>query len=120
MQRKTRKKRHACKNCGVRFSGRYCPYCGAEGGRKHNPRSSGFLVGLLRFVLSLVALAILLVLAFVVLDYIAASGNGAHTTATAIVESVKNGLPKEALLVYETIKETYLDKWLTWTQNFLA
>ena len=120
MQRKPRKKRRACKSCGVRFSGHYCPYCGAEGGRRHTPRSNGFVVGLLRFLLSLAALAILLALAFVVLDYVAASGEGTHTTAIAIVESVKNALPKEALLVYTSIKETYLDKWLAWTRNLLS
>ena len=120
MQRKPRKKRRACKNCGVRFSGRYCPYCGAERGRKHSLRSNGFFVGLLRFLLSIVVLAVLLALAFVVLDYVAASGDGTHTTAIAIVESVKNALPKEALLVYTNIKGTYLDAWLSWTQNFFS
>ncbi len=120
MQRKPRKKRRACNNCGVRFSGRYCPYCGAERGRKYIPRSSGFLVGLLRFLLSLVVLAILLFLAFVVLDYIAASGEGSHTTAIAVVESVKNALPKDVLLVYSTIRKTYLDALFIWTQNLLG
>jgi len=120
MQRKPRKKRRACKNCGVRFSGRYCPYCGAESGHRNTLRSSGFFIGLLRFLLSLVVLAIVLVLAFVLLDYVAASGEGAHTTAIAIVDSVKNALPKEVLLVYSSMKETHLDALFAWTQKLLG
>ena len=55
------------KTAGVRFSGRYCPYCGAEKGRKHPLRSNGIVVVLLRFLLSLLVLAVLLFVAFVVL-----------------------------------------------------
>ena len=114
MQRKPRKKRRACKNCGVRFSGRYCPYCGAENGRKHPLRSNGVVVVFLRFLLSLLALAVLLFVAFVVLDYVAASGDGAHTTAIAIVESVKNALPEKIIDLYTEIQTNYLD--VLWEQ----
>jgi len=119
MQRKPRKKRRACKNCGVRFSGRYCPYCGAEKGRKHPLRSNGVVVVLLRFLLSLLVLAVLLFLTFVVLDYVAASGNGAHTTTIAIVESVRNALPEHLIVVYTGFKEKVLDKLFQWTQKLL-
>ncbi len=119
MQRKPRKKRRACKNCGVRFSGRYCPYCGAENGRKHPLRSNGVVVVLLRFLLSLLALAVLLFVAFVVLDYVAASGDGAHTTAIAIVESVKNALPEKIIDLYSEIQTNYLDAlWKQLSQIF--
>jgi len=120
MQRKPRKKRRACKNCGVRFSGRYCPYCGAENGRKHPLRSNGVVVVFLRFLLSLLALAVLLFVAFVVLDYVAASGDGTHTTAIAIVESVRNALPEHLLVVYTDFKENVLSELFAWTQNLLS
>ena len=119
MQRKPRKKRRACKNCGVRFSGRYCPYCGAENGRKHPLRSNGVVVVFLRFLLSLLALAVLLFVAFVVLDYVAASGDGTHTTAIAIVESVKNALPEKVLAVYTNLKENTLNNLFSWARNLL-
>lgn len=120
MQRKPRKKRRTCKNCGVRFSGRYCPYCGAEKGRKHPMRSNGIVIVLLRFLLSLLVLAMLLFVTFVVLDYVAASGDGAHTTAIAIVESVKNALPEHLLAVYTDLQENILSGLFTWAQNFLG
>lgn len=119
MPQKTRKKRRVCQSCNTRFSGRYCPYCGAEFGHRHMPRSSGFFVVLLRFMFSLVVLALLLLVAFIALDYVASAQNGAHTTAIAIVSSVKNALPERYLVVYSTIKERYLDSFFAWIQNFL-
>ena len=118
MQRKTRKKRRVCRNCNTRFSGRYCPYCGAEYGQRHMPRSSGFFVVLFRFLLSLLALALVLLVTFTALDYLAAADNGAHTTAIAIVSSVKNALPERLSLVYSSMKENYLDVLVDWTRNF--
>ena len=118
MQRNTRKKRRVCRNCNTRFSGRYCPYCGAEYGQRHMPRSSGFFVVLFRFLLSLLALALVLLVTFTALDYLAAADNGAHTTAIAIVSSVKNALPERLSLVYSTMKENYLDVLVDWTRNF--
>ena len=109
MQRKHRKKRRACNNCGVRFSGRYCPYCGAEKGRKQPLRSNGFVVVLLRFLLSLLLVALILLFAFVALDYRSTADDGAHTTAIAIVSSVKNALPECAVQIYTSYKTNYLD-----------
>lgn len=120
MHRKTRKKRRVCSNCSTRFSGRYCPYCGAEYGHRHALRSSGFFVVLLRFLLSLAALALVLFVAFAALDYLAATDNGAHTTALAIVESVKNALPERWISVYESIKANQLDTFVAWTQSVLG
>lgn len=109
MHRKIRKKRRVCKSCKTRFSGRYCPYCGAEYGQRHSLRTSGFIIVLLRFLFSVVLLAFLLFLAFASLDYVASVGNGSHTTAIAIVSSVKNALPKPFLQAYLEFKLSYLD-----------
>lgn len=119
MQRKTRKKRRVCKSCKTRFSGRYCPYCGAEYGHRHAMRSSGFFVGLLRFLLSILILAVVLLLVFAALDYVAAADGGKHTTAIAIVSSVENALPERYLRFYAEIKSSYLDPLLVWTRNIL-
>lgn len=103
----------------MRFLGRYCPYCGAEYGQKRVLRSGGFFFGLLRFLLSLLLVALILLFAFVALDYISAADDGAHATAIAIVSSVKNALPENWLLVYTSIKTDYLDRLFAWTRNFL-
>lgn len=109
MPRKTRKKRRFCKTCKTRFTGQYCPYCGAEYGHKHLLRSGGFFFGFLRFLLSLLLLGLILIIAFIALDFIASADDGAHTTAIAIVSSIKNALPERVVQVYTAYKTNYLN-----------
>jgi hypothetical protein len=108
MPRNGRKKHRVCKNCGTRFSGRYCPYCGAECGKPRALRSGGFVAGAFRLLLSLIVLALFLFVVFVALDFFASSGDGAHTTAQAVLSSVENALPKRFLDAYAMFKESYL------------
>ncbi len=117
MPRKIRKKHRVCSNCNTRFTGRYCPYCGAENGRKHVLSDGGFFIGLLRFILSLILLALILAVVLIALDYIAAADNGAHTAAAAIVTSVKNALPQNVLTLYTNIKSAYIQPLMVWAQN---
>lgn len=103
---------HACKRCNMRFSGRFCPYCGAEyGAGRAKGRPVGFFGGLMRFVGSLLALAVTLAIALVALDCTAYAHDPAHTTVYAIVQSVRNAIPADALAVYDTIKAQALEAW---------
>ncbi|MEA4870294.1 MAG: hypothetical protein VB062_06615 [Christensenella sp.] len=119
MPQSTRKRHIVCKKCKTRFSGTYCPYCGAENGvgRFHRGRG-GLLGGVLRFLLSLVALALLLVAAFVALDYIASAGGDSHSTARALLDSVRNGIPNGVLEAYASFKAAYLDHWVATVNDF--
>ena len=108
MPRNGRKKHRICKNCGTRFSGRYCPYCGAECGKPRALRSGGFIAGAFRLLLSLIVLALFLFVVFAALDLFASSGDGSHTTAQAVLSSVENALPKRILDAYAVFKESCL------------
>ena len=113
MPQNNRKKHIVCLKCKTRFTGTYCPYCGAENGvgRVHRARG-GLLGGVIRFLLSLVALAILLAVAFIALDYIASAQGDAHTTVRAILDSARNAIPKAWLDAYATFKTARLDNWI--------
>ena len=119
MPQNNRKKHIVCRKCKTRFTGAYCPYCGAENGvgRVHHARG-GLLGGVLRFLLSLVALVILLAVAFITLDYIASAQGDAHTTVRAILDSARNAIPKAWLDAYATFKTAYLDHWITTIVEF--
>lgn len=108
MRRNCHRKHRVCKNCGTRFTGRYCPYCGAEHGKLRALRSGGFAIGLLRFVLLLIALALFLFLLFVVLDFLSSAEGGAHATAQAVFSSIKNALPENMTSVYADFRELCL------------
>lgn len=113
MPQKNRKKHIVCRKCKTRFTGTYCPYCGAENGVSRMHRIQGGLIGgVLRFLLSLVGLAILLAVAFIALDYIASAQGDAHTTVRAILDSARNAIPKAWLDAYATFKVAYLDHWI--------
>lgn len=109
MPKKRRRKYRVCQSCHTRFTGRYCPFCGAEGGKKRLFRSGGFIAGLLRFLLALILLALIFCAALIALDYFASTDGGAHTTAEAILNSVKNALPQSWLDVYASAKQRWLD-----------
>lgn len=120
MPQSVRKQYMVCKQCKTRFSGAYCPYCGAENGVKRAHRGSGLIGGLLQFVLSLIVLALFIAVAFVVLDYTAsASGDGAGA-ARAILDSARNAIPKSALDYYAAIKAQYLDRWVAAIVEFFT
>jgi len=121
MPRKTRKKHRVCSSCNTRFTGHYCPYCGAEYGKKRILRArGGLLSGLLRFLLSLAALCLLFAIAFVTLDYFASEQGGAHSTAQAIFTSIQNALPGGFLSAYQTFRERYLGKLIAQTIQLLS
>ena len=113
MPQNNRKKHIVCRKCKTRFTGAYCPYCGAENGvgRVHHARG-GLLGGVLRFLLSLIALVILLAVAFITLDYIASAQGDAHTTVRAILDSARNAIPQSILVYYASFKTAYLDHWI--------
>lgn len=108
MRRNGHRKHLVCKNCGTRFAGRYCPYCGAEHGRLRALRSGGFAIGLLRFLLLLIALVLFLFLLFVVLDFFASAEGGAHATAQAVFSSIENAIPESLTSAYADFRELCL------------
>ena len=114
MPQNTRKAHIVCRRCKTRFSGTYCPYCGAEKGTpKALGSRGGLLCGLLRLLFSLLALALILVIAFVVLDYSASAAGDRHGAARAILDSARYAIPKSVLDGYAEIKEQFLDQWVT-------
>jgi hypothetical protein len=102
----SRKKAHICKQCGTKFRGVYCPFCGVEYGASRRPRAhSGVLAGLLRFLCTIIALAVVLIVALAVLDSTAYAHDPAHTTVYAVLQSVRNAVPSDALAVYDFYRE---------------
>ncbi len=100
---------HICKRCKTRFRGQYCPYCGAEYGARSLSVGGGILLGLLRFVFTLVILCVVLVLAIAILDSTAYAHDPAHASAYAILFSIRNAVPSDALAVYDSVREQALD-----------
>lgn len=119
MQQNVRKQHVVCKNCKARFTGAYCPFCGAESGIKRPHRGGGGLLGgVFQFVFTLVVLAVLVAVAFIVLDYVASASGDGHSAARAILDSVRNAIPKSALDYYASIKAQYLDGWVASIVSF--
>jgi len=81
------------------------------GSRKPHPRR--IIGGLLRFLFSVVVLALLLAIAFVVLDYVASASGDTHGAARAILDSARYAIPKSVLDGYADVKEQFLDRWIT-------
>ena len=73
---------------------------------------------MLRFLVSLVALALLLFAAFATLDYIASASGDSHSTARAILDSARNAIPKSVLDAYASFKAAYLDRWVAGVTDF--
>ena len=119
MPQNNRKKHIVCRKCKTRFTGTYCPYCGAENGvgRFHRGRG-GLLGGVLRFLISLAALALLLFATFAALDYIASASGDSHSTARAILDSARNAIPQAWLDAYAAFKAAYLDRWVAGVTDF--
>ncbi|MDD4312307.1 MAG: hypothetical protein PHW41_07495 [Eubacteriales bacterium] len=114
MPRNVRKAYIVCRRCNTRFTGGYCPYCGAENGAARSVLGRGGLIGgLLRFLFSLVILAIILSIAFIVLDYSASASGDAHGAARAILDSARYAIPASVLDFYASIKAQFLDRWIT-------
>ena len=114
MPQNTRKVHIVCRRCKTRFTGIYCPYCGAEKGAPSALGSrGGLLSGFLRFLLSLIALALILIVAFVALDYSASAAGDRHGAARAILDSARYAIPKSVLDGYADVKEQFLDHWIT-------
>ena len=121
MPQSTRKVHIVCRRCKTRFSGTYCPYCGAEKGAPRVLGSRGGLLGgLLRFLVSLVALALILVVAFVALDYSASAAGDRHGAARAILDSVRFAIPKSVLDWYAQMKTLFLDHWIAEITEFFT
>lgn len=121
MPQNTRKAHIVCRRCKTRFSGTYCPYCGAEKGTpKALGSRGGLLGGLLRFVLSLLALALILVVAFIVLDYSASAAGDRHGAARAILDSARYAIPQSVLDWYAQMKTLFLDHWIAEITEFFT
>lgn len=121
MPQSTHKTHIVCRRCKTRFSGSYCPYCGAEKGAPSAIRSRGGLLGgLLRFLLSLVVLGVILTLAFIVLDYTASAAGDRHGAARAILDSARYAIPKSVLDLYAQAKTMFLDRWIVSITEFFS
>jgi hypothetical protein len=121
MPQNTRKVHIVCRRCKTRFSGAYCPYCGAEKGAPKALRSRGGLLGgLLRFLFSLLALALILIVTFVALDYSASAAGGHHGAARAILDSARYAIPKSVLDLYAQAKTMFLDHWIAEITEFFT
>mgnify|MGYP001765456975 CR=1 FL=1 len=121
MPQNTRKAHIVCRRCKTRFSGTYCPYCGAEKGTpKALGSRGGLLCGLLRLLFSLLALALILVIAFVVLDYSASAAGDRHGAARAILDSARFAIPKAVLDWYAQTKTLFLDHWIAAITEFFT
>ena len=100
---------HICKRCKTRFRGQFCPYCGTEyGAHLHGRPHGGVLLSLLKFILTLVLLAAALLLAIAILDSTAYAHDPAHATAYAVIGSIRNAVPPDALAVYDAARESAL------------
>lgn len=120
MPKKRPKNTHICKRCKTRFRGRFCPYCGAEyGAHLHGGPHGGVALSLLKFILTLILLAAALVLAIAILDSTAYAHNPDNATAYAIIGSIRNAIPPDALTAYDAARENALrflaDLWTTIT-----
>jgi len=114
MLRNTRKPHIVCRRCKTRFTGAYCPYCGAENGAaRAGLCRGGLLGGLFRFLFSLAVLAVILAIAFIALDYTASASGDVHGAARAILDSARYAIPKQVLDAYAAIKAQFLDRWIT-------
>ena len=119
MPRNNRKPHIVCRRCKTRFTGAYCPYCGAENGSARASLTRGGIIGgLLRFLFSLLMLALILTIAFVVLDYIASASGDSSGAARAILDSARYAIPKNVLDGYAEIKAQFLDQWVTHIIDF--
>ena len=121
MPQSTRKVHIVCRRCKTRFTGAYCPYCGAENGSAHASLTRGGIIGgLLRFLFSVVVLALLLAIAFVVLDYVASASGDTHGAARAILDSARFAIPKAVLDWYAQTKTLFLDHWIAAITEFFT
>ncbi len=121
MPQSTHRAHIVCRRCKTRFSGTYCPYCGAEkGAPKAIGSRGGLLGGLLRFLFSLVLLALILILAFIVLDYSASAAGDRHGAARAILDSARYAIPKSMLGWYAQMKTLFLDHWIAEITEFFT
>lgn len=121
MPRNTRKTHIVCRRCKTRFSGGYCPYCGAEKGTPSAIRSRGGLLGgFLRFLLSVLVLAAILSVAFILLDYTASAEGDRHGAARAILDSARYAIPQRVLDLYAEAKTLFLDHWIAEISEFFS
>ena len=121
MPRNNRKPHIVCRRCKTRFTGAYCPYCGAENGSAHASLTRGGIIGgLLRFLFSVVVLALLLAIAFVVLDYVASASGDTHGAARAILDSARYAIPQSVLDYYAALKIQFLNSWIDAIKDFFV
>ncbi|MBA4348348.1 MAG: hypothetical protein C0413_05825 [Clostridiales bacterium] len=119
MLRSVHKPHIVCRRCKTRFTGAYCPYCGAENGSPSALRSrGGVLSGLLRFLFSLMILAAILFITFIILDYSASAEGDRHGAARAILDSARYAIPQSALDYYAEAKAQFLDRWIAAIKDF--
>ena len=120
MPRNARKVHIVCRRCKTRFTGTYCPYCGAENGSVSLRGRGGLLSGLLGFLLSLVILVVILLITFIVLDYSASAQGDRHGAARAILDSARYAIPQSVLDYYAALKIQFLNSWIAAIQDFFV
>ena len=120
MPRNARKAHIVCRRCKTRFAGAYCPYCGAENGAVSLRSRGGLFSSLLRFLLSLVLLAVILLITFIVLDYTASAQGDRHGAARAILDSARYAIPQSVLDYYAALKIQFLNSWIDAIKDFFV
>ncbi len=80
----------------------------------------GLLGGLLRFLFSIFVLVLILLIAFILLDYIASAAGDRHGAARAILDSARYAIPQSVLALYAQAKMMFLDQWVAAIQEFFA
>ena len=120
MPRNARKVHIVCRRCKTRFTGAYCPYCAAENGAVSLRSRGGLFSSLLRFLLSLVLLAVILLITFIVLDYTASAQGDRHGAARAILDSARYAIPQSVLDYYATLKIQFLNSWIDAIKDFFV
>ncbi|HWQ97054.1 MAG TPA: hypothetical protein VN538_03005 [Clostridia bacterium] len=76
--------------------------------------------GLLRFLLSLVILAVILLITFIVLDYTASAQGDRHGAARAILDSARYAIPQSVLDYYAALKIQFLNSWIDAIKDFFV
>lgn len=109
MPKKHRKPMHICKRCKTRFRGQFCPYCGAEfGARARLATHGGVLLGLLKLVFTLLLLAAALVAVIAILDSTKYAHDPANASVYAVIGSIRNAVPPDALAIYDAARTSAL------------
>jgi len=77
------------------------------------------LGGIFRFIGTLLLVALVLAVLLIALDCTNYAHNPDHSTAYAIIESVRNSIPADALAAYDEIKAQAFEVWQRFLERFV-